>query len=417
MNQLEELKNKIKRYLLVENKTREGFTEEIFESLTLIYLKLKKDFPDKIAPEKIIDSNRLNINSPIIIADLFMRRIYKNVLKIKWSNNPKGPKGEYIHAESLIELNDTLISNQDIYWDDNLFKNNQDRNDLKKALRSKVIIHEILHAGSDNLISTGFLVNDGNYLKFEKEYLKNSSLSNFKGIDFNGSSRLEELITEKLALDIVGQKIVNRTTKGNFTYPLVNPESSNMQIYMFAEIISKLFPKCEQYKFVDPCFFFAKFDEYFSSFNNILNIKNAPPHVAMNNILRNIANGKESQVFKEAIQLQSLLFSFYHEKFKRDYGNQTKIDEKTAIKIVDDIFTFNKFVLKDTMDNTNIEILKSLIGDVKNLISKNNYDIEVLKYISAYNFDKIQNLDLNSQCSQIIEEQENKHKVNNLRAQ
>lgn len=124
-----------------------------------------------------------------------------------------------------------------------------------------MLTHELIHAASYNGVFVGF----SSYFESSDISTKMWALNKNNKEKYNNmnaqASRLEEAITEILALNIVGSSIVNSGYQKSGFVVCRNPDSSNHNLNAFAEYFIRVYPDCINGKLTDGWAWNNKFEK------------------------------------------------------------------------------------------------------------------------------------------------------------
>jgi len=253
---------------------RPGFTDEVIDAITATYVYFDDKYKELIPIEEIPDAKTFkNVTLPkssYSIAEIYLNRIYNNVTEVVSDHGPAGPTASQFDYH---ELKIYVPPNDHYSWDNRLndhvdIKNasKEERALRRRQIRAKVITHELIHAASFNGEFIGFIgTSNKNLSKLKQKY------GNDKATEWTASSSnmLEELITEELALDIVGMTrkfstFINDVSAGknnDYIYHSRNPESSNGTVNSIGAYLINAIPEIVRGKFINPIEFLIKFNK------------------------------------------------------------------------------------------------------------------------------------------------------------
>ena len=301
------------------------------------------------------------------LANIYINRIYKNVQKVEVK--PEG-FSKYSSEDKKIILDENKIDNRIRFWDF-LKLDDKQRQGLKKKLRAKIITHELIHAGSDCGNFTGFSCNADNLIidKLRERYFSDSKQYSIE------MTRLEELITEYLALDIVGFDEIPLVKCGanGFSYICKNVDSSNAPLNSIAEYFVRSLPDVIKGKFVDPLKYLVKITENHVDFN----LKSKDNFILiLNNYLRfmsqnaNKVNDTSLEGVKDGYNLfQGSLLDIYNKTHSFD-------DDVGVIQAIKDFVVFENYAYKTygKIDNNIQEKLDMLKNKCKYFCQQRTLD-------------------------------------------
>lgn len=363
MNYFEKTKQKIMNAFGL----RPGFTDEVFDVITASYLYLQNNFNINIKNEDIVDVENFKINDKTLqtrtIANIYLNRIYNNVLKI---TSKTKATGQYFSKQKMIAIAKTphVLSTYEY-----LNLNDNQKQKLIKQLNAKVIAHELFHASSDNGIGIGYLLKPESLGIVHKNiiniYYKNSIQKSAE------NSKLEEMITEILALNAVGANIITKhqsilapfysNKKTTYSFVCRNINSSNAPLNPLAEYFVKTFKNCIPAKFTNGFKFLADMSYNYENFGyltqNHFNTK-------MYNHFKIISTyAKQSQI--ENTKKAYKLMAKYQANMIRFYLNNLKIESVDSLyNTIDDLVTFKTFAVRE-----NDKIFNSINNQLQSLIN------------------------------------------------
>ena len=364
---------------------RKGFTEEIIESITATYLYLEQNYKDLIDEKNIPDAGSFKFKTKFpgkrTIANIFMNRIYNNVQQIVEQDKVTRPDGtiknvtfnEYSSEDKTVYLCDKDIEDRISHWS-HLKLNDEQKKAFKNKLRAKILTHELIHAGSDNGLTTGFncTKQDGNLLfGLLNKYYKDSKQCR------PDMSKLEEMITEVLALRIVGIDDVCTCSSNRLSYTAKNIDSSNAPIYSIAEYFITVFPEVVNGKFSDPIQFLSEFanrykefgfdkkDEFINKFNKLLENVTDYTRKLDDETFKPIKNRYEL--------FQCSMLDIYNKNQKFDSKESTQ-------KALEDYVTFRIYAYKvdGKIENSLKEKLDLLLNNCKTACEKYGLDAKAI---------------------------------------
>ena len=205
-----------------------------------------------------------------------------------------------------------------------------------------MLTHELIHAASYNGVFVGF----SSYFESSDISAKMWALNKNNKEKYNNmnaqASRLEEAITEILALNIVGSSIVNSGYQKSGFVVCRNPDSSNHNLNAFAEYFIRVYPDCINGKLTDGWVWNNKFEKEHSGQNpNFIIIR-------LNDNLR--AFSKQNINVVEGI-------SYYQKHMLVDYLKNLKVEKVEDLeKLVKDYAAFKLFVARDRNNQVDKEL-------------------------------------------------------------
>jgi hypothetical protein len=265
MTTFEQKKELIKKYF----GDRPGFTDDILDAMTATYLYLEENYPKPIDEDKIPDVSTFIFGPKKgvrTLGNIYINRIFNNIAKVEHQLSPDGcsefvadKKIVYVPAENDKEWNNRLSK-----WTTNGLTAEQ-KKVLKQKLIAKVTAHELLHAASFNGTSIGYTYTtfgkgiDNNLLKQLSSKYNTNALNLIYGQD------LEEMLTEKLALDVVGNYNIEMFSANidgkNYSIRCRNRDSSNFMLNPITEYFLRAYPQSADAKFTDGLEFLAWFND------------------------------------------------------------------------------------------------------------------------------------------------------------
>jgi len=383
---------------------RPGFTDEVIDAITATYVYLEDKYKELVPSEEIPDvKNFKKVTSPrsiYTIAEIYLNRIYNNVKEIV---SRHGPGGETTSQFEHHELKVYVPEESHYSWDDRINKSSELRNETdeqksfrRRQIRAKVITHELLHAACYNGEFTGFIgTNNINYDNLSRNY------GNVLAVKWTAgnSTVLEELITEELALDIVGMNRIFSETinivgneQNTYIYRTRNPESSNAAINSAGAYLINAIPGIVQGKFVNPIKFLMEFNKRLETFGfNQELIEKYGLASCLSAFLEEINNSndtnKNGMNTQRLINIQVECLNIYLQNLKiegpEDYLQAVKAHEVFRMRAVC-IYNENT---KDTQICSEInELLVKIRDTIKKAQSNlSKEDLEILKEEHALN--------------------------------
>ena len=413
MSEFLKTKNKIAHYF----SGREGFTDEIMESITATYIYLQRKYPQLISDSLIPDVETFkfgsisNSNNSRSVANIYINRIYNNVQKVE--TVPSGVVNEFLHNEKKIVLCTQDINARISEWNsvlDSILTPEQKGIFIKK-LRAKIITHEFAHAGAYNGKYTGFLDLVTENVAVGNKYFNGKTPPKI------GISRLEETMAEDLALNVVGCNLILTEKRfGNpsqFLYHSRNPESSNSPLNCISEYFVRVFPESVVERFVDPCKYLAMF-----ALNHYTDFSNEP----CTDLIK--FNKSYTKITKE-----NFLFNFYLKlKYLASNTKNYNLDTDTTNEIKNTYNSFQTEMLKiynktykfDSIENT-IQAIKDAAA-FKLFAFEKEYNIidqslqDELTYLknNCEKYGKIYNLNIKDIANTYLHEIRGTDKNNNI---
>lgn len=337
MSNFDGVKAKIKNLLGL----REGFTDEVYTAITASYLHFDLYYQDEILDEDIPDVKNFKIKSNSLgkrtLANIYLNRIFNNVQSIEYTDNES-----YYASENKKVFIGTDIDSRLKFWDEKIIAGHEDI--IKQQIKAKILTHELIHAASDNGIFVGFSVPFGSSNQTQLSILNNKYKDKYTNINAQ-ASRLEEAITEILALNIVGCNILNDGYQGNGFVICRNPDSSNHNLNAFAEYFIRVYPDCVKGKMTDGWAWNNKFEKehYISTGNSNFNI------MQLNDYLRAFSENKTNVING---------ISYFQQFMILDYLQTSSVESKNDLKkLIKDYAAFRLFVARNMENKIDPELL------------------------------------------------------------
>lgn len=366
-------------------KDKKGFSDEVIDAITASYIYLEDNYKDKIKDKDIPDCNNFLIDNDNSgyrsIGNIYLNRIYNNVVEFVHTNSANGCS-EFVASEKRVyvpDVSDKSWNDRMSIWDVSSMNDNE-KEVLMKKIRSKIIVHELIHAASFNGKSIGFIYY-GESINGSIRGINLEELKKYKTKHQNliyGSS-LEEIITEILALNIVGNDNVSRylsiVDNNKYTVASRNIDSSNFIYNGIGEYFIRVYKSCVSAKFSDG----IEFLSWLNGNNGILKSETATYAILM--ALEKIKTNKKIDKKVGSLECKKAyaLFSELQSGLLKVYKNNINvIDETTLRECIKDCIIFNDFALRV---NGKVEesIYKELFGIKEKLIQvakNNNLDFE-----------------------------------------
>ena len=340
MSNFYDVKEKIKNLLGL----REGFTDEVYTAITASYIYFDKNYSDEISDEEIPDVKDFKIRSKSLgkrtLANIYLNRILNNVQSIEYTDN----ESRYASENKKVFI-DTDVDSRLKFWDKKIIAGHADI--IKQQIKAKILTHELIHAASDNGIFVGFSVPFGSSNQTQLSILNNKYKDKYTNINAQ-ASRLEEAITEILALNIVGCNILNDGYQGNGFVICRNPDSSNHNLNAFAEYFIRVYPDCVKGKMTDGWAWNNKFEKEhsISTGNSNFNIKR------LNDYLRAFSENKTNVING---------ISYYQQFMILDYLQTSSVESKNDLKkLIKDYAAFRLFAARNMENKIDPELLDCL---------------------------------------------------------
>ena len=363
MEDFEKTKQKIRKQFA----QREGFSDEILDAITASYIFLQEKYPQKIEESQIPDVKDFkfaSIDGKRTLANIYVNRIFNNVKRVEFGRVEGAEDiSEYSSVFKLVRIG--IDIDQRLFAWKNTIKNEQQKQCIAKQIRAKIIVHEFLHAASDNGFVTGF-IGGSDAAKHIKD---NPNL--YSGVDSLGVSQLEEAITEILSLEIVGNHILTDKSKSEGMLVCRNADSSNYKINPFAEYFYRIYPDCVEGKFTDGLLWLSKFDQKFLK-NWGIDHEGHCRNTKFNEYLLEIVNSKP--------RINPFLsLACFQEYMLLDYLSNLNIQNKDQlVKEVKNFAAFSVFAVKDSTGKEYGD-LQERLNDVKSNILKESTKLGVEK--------------------------------------
>ena len=330
----------------------------VLREIAKTYAYYQTYYPDKLDKSKTLGLGRitkvLGKVEPDNLADLYLDRLLLNCIELRYDD--KGSKGEFAPNNLSVSFNLNSCNSQSNYWEkskgffldkryESIVENNKKL--LKANLNAKVIAHEFSHCST----SANFGDKVGFHCGTKETYC----------------SRLEEIMAEKTALDVTGQKISvqEQFVSGDTRLVLsgYNPESSNFAISSFIELAPFAFgdKQLTESRLTNPTEFMQELNKKFAN----LSANGKTFAVTFNDALRDIT---DKQQYVQLIDWQSKFLIIGMDRIKSpSYLN--KCTEEEFTKDFDTLLRtrdllckyYEKNMLKDTK---NILAYRSALSDM-----------------------------------------------------
>lgn len=334
---------------------REGFDEEIIEAITASYLFFKQNFPEKVDISNINDYN--SFISPkgekTDLANIYLNRIYNNVQRIGIAEGDESSTyRDDTHDILLKDDVDKRIANYSHIKDEETLKI------IKKNIRAKIITHELIHAASDDGITTGFTghnegVDHAQYAITKPDLYKNPNAV---------ASRMEEFMTEIIALNIVNSNALTVRSNNKGVLLCRNPESSNYALLPIAEYFIRVYKDSIIGKFQNGFLWNNQFEE------RVLNNwfpKTSMPMQMFNDYLKDITSKTPKTNTIGTI-------SFFQEKMLDEYIQSLNINSKEdVLEGIKNFSAFKLFAVQKFNAENHLEVdvdLNLKLTELKNII-------------------------------------------------
>ena len=334
---------------------REGFDDEIIEAITASYLYFKQNFPDKVDISNINDYN--SFVSPkgqeTDLANIYLNRIYNNVQRIGIAEGDESSLyRDDTHDILLKDDVDKRIANYSHIKDEETLKI------IKKNIRAKIITHELIHAASDDGITTGFTAHNKGVDHAQHAITRPDLYKNHNAV----ASRMEEFMTDIIALNIVNSNVL--TVKSNNKGVLLcrNPESSNYALSPIAEYFIRVYKDSIIGKFQNGFLWNNQFEE--RVLNNWFPKTNMPMQM-FNDYLRDITSKNPKTNTLDTI-------SFFQEKMLDEYIKSLNVNSKEdVLEVTKNLSAFKLFAAQKFNAENHLEIdvdLNLKLTELKNII-------------------------------------------------
>ncbi len=337
MQDFEQVKKKIYKFFA----NRPGFTDDVIEAITATYIYLQDNYPNPVNDKDILDAKDFTVGTLIpnhrTIGNIYINRLLKNVQTVQVRN---ANQSEYDPSEKCVVL-ESDITRRLIKWCNGKSLDDKQKQIVADKIRAKVIVHELIHAASDDGVMTGFTSAGHNGQL--RGFLQNKYPLLYPNINAY-STHLEEAITEVLALNIVGNdNITTLKDENGFIYSR-NPESSNRNMNAFAEYFVRTYPDCVMGKFTNGLLWNNKFEQLHLSKWGLpnLDIYKAGPMGDLDAYLKAITDYVPEKINKiNAI-------SYFQEHMLNDYIQNLHPQNANELEsIVKDYAAFRLFVVGD----------------------------------------------------------------------
>lgn len=334
---------------------REGFNEEIIEAITASYLYFKENYPEQIDVSNVNDYEDFVApkGEKTTLCNIYLNRIYKNVKRIAVAEGDESSiYNDDTHEILLKDDVDKRIANYSHINDEETLKI------IKKNIRAKIITHELIHAASDDGITTGFTghnegVNHAQYAINKPDLYKNPNAV---------ASRMVEFMTEIIALNIVDSNSLTVRSNNKGVLFCRNPESSNYALNPIAEYFVRVYKDSVVGKFQNGFLWNNQFEEKV--------LKNWFPNLGIpmqrfNDYLRDITSKTPATNTISTI-------SFFQEKMIEEYIQSLNINSNEDVfNVIKDFSAFNLFAVQKFNAENKLEVdvgLNKKLTELKNVI-------------------------------------------------
>lgn len=378
-------------------KGRPGFTDEVIDAITATYVYLDDKYEEKISVEEIQDAKKFKgVTTPrseYTIAEIYLNRVFNNVKEVVADHGSAGPNSSQFDQYTLKVF---VLPENHPSWEERLKSTpgyntmTEEEKDFRmKQIRAKVITHELIHAGSFDgetigFISTSFFSQEKRDSKHGKGFAVNYSIA--------CSGLFEELLTEELALDIVGMnrrflEVRNLSDTDELeciVYSSRNPESSNYFINCLGAYLTRSIPGIVRGKFVRPMDFLMQFNKnssYVEEFEDEIDVKTNGLSGAIVDVMEGINEKKLSgdKSIQTSIKNAMVLFQ---EDFLTIYMKNLKIESPQ--EYLNAVQTRKQFIESAVRlgDGTIIEPLKTKLDELFAILKE--YSIKFSKEEKEY---------------------------------
>jgi len=347
--------NKIKENIQALFQGRSGFDESVIEAISATYLFLQEKYPNPINNSEIPDiDNFVSIpeNNQITLANVYINRLLNNVQSIEYAEGSVyDPEEKCVRLEKDISLRLQVWNNKTL--------NDEERQIIADKIRAKLIVHELIHAASDNGFMTGFNATYGNNASKKKEEIVEQNTLKYPDKEA-WSYQLEEAITEILALNIVGNNNLAVLENYNGFINCRNPESSNSNLNAFAEYFLRVYPDCVKGKFTNGLLWSNEFEQtYLTQWG--LKSENKSPMRNLEDYLAQITN-KTPKIN----QINTL--AYFQQAMLTDYMSNLQIQDVSQLEdVIKSYAAFRIFAVKD-VENKVDEGLQNCLNSIKTSI-------------------------------------------------
>lgn len=335
---------------------REGFDDEIIEVITASYLYFKQNFPEKVDISNINDYNTFVFpkGKETDLANIYLNRIYNNVQRIGIAESDESSiYRDDTHDILLKDDIDKRIANYSHIKDEKTLEI------IKKNIRAKIITHELIHAASDDGFTTGFTSHNG--VNTDYFLLTNSRPDLYKNPNAI-ASRMEEFMTEIIALNIVNSNALTERRNNKGVLLCRNPESSNYALSPIAEYFIRVYKDSIIGKFQNGFLWNNQFEEKV--------LKNWFPNLdwpmqKFNDYLKDITSKTPKTNTMNTI-------SFFQVKMLDEYIQSLNVNSKEdVLEVVKDFSAFKLFAVKKINAENHLEVdvdLNLKLTELKNII-------------------------------------------------
>lgn len=346
---------------------REGFDDEIIEAITASYLYFKENYPEEIDISNINDYKNFVVpkGEKTTLCNIYLNRIYNNVQRIAVAEGDQSSVYNDDTHEILLKNDvDKRIANYSHINDKETLEI------IKKNIRAKIITHELLHAASDDGFTTGFTSHNG----FNTDYL---SLTRSRPDLYKNpnaiASRMEEFMTEIIALNIVNSNVLTVRSNDKGFLLCRNPESTNYTLTPIAEYFVRVYKDSVVGKFQNGFLWNNQFEEKV--------LKNWFPNSSMpmqifNNYLQDITSKTPTTNTIGTI-------SFFQEKMLEEYIQSLDINlQEDVLNVIKDFSAFNLFAVQRFNAENKLEIdadLNAKLTQLKNIILQKATEFDIDK--------------------------------------
>lgn len=346
---------------------REGFNDEIVEAITASYLYFKENYPEQIDVSNVNDYEDFVApkGKKTTLCNIYLNRIYKNVQRIAVAEGDESSiYNDDTHEILLKDDVDKRIANYSHINDEETLEI------IKKNIRAKIITHELLHAASDDGFTTGFTSHNSSNTDY---VLLTRSRPNLYKNPSAVASRMEEFMTEVIALNIVDFNALTSKVNNKGGLFCRNPESSNYALNPIAEYFVRVYKDSVVGKFQNGFLWNNQFEEKV--------LKNWFPNSGMpmqmfNDYLRDITSKTPTTNTISTI-------SFFQEKMLEEYIQSLNINSKEDVfNVIKDFSAFNLFAAQKINAENKLEVdvgLNKKLTELKNTILQKTIEFGVDK--------------------------------------
>ncbi len=334
--------------------------DKTLDAMATTVSHLNNNYKGLVNRRRISDAGNFSYKSEkraYTLAEIYLNRLLNNVKSVEHVSS--GAKGEYVCGEKKVKFNPTKISRQINSWDFNNMRDKgisllalKNKNKIQENLERKIYLHELTHASGDDYLDI-----------LSPQYNGGFYCHNLAG---RYASRLEEIMAEKMALDITGQKIPFIKMQPADTGYVIgyNPESSNFNISSFIEIIPRVLGEKEFVKG-----YLSNPTEYIQDLNDRFGVIESKTFATwLNDKLHDIAEDNSPMVLSKVMELQKFFYDEYDKNLEKNVMVGEGLSPEAFMQSVIDVEVFKSvnasYLTKDKvpyMDTPHKESLSNLI--------------------------------------------------------